>query len=159
MTIYTFERLPDDVRATGGVLIMPAISPDYDLTPALRQTERGLWSFSSYGDVVFLGLATLLLGTCDGKHVLGAGLTGFADADQRSGRQSGEPIPSLHEIPYRWEFAKSVNFGGHFGPSYPTFVERWIAPILVDEQPPPTASARGPYRIAESPDEVPLPVR
>jgi pimeloyl-ACP methyl ester carboxylesterase len=139
MTLFTLEKLPEPARATGGIMLLAAISPTYDFGPALAKTQRGLWSFSSWADAFFVGLGTLVCGTCDGKHRLAAGMTGFASATIASARHSarqkynGAP-PQLHEIPFRPTMLRQANLGGHFGPVNPLFVRRWIAPIVMGQE-------------------------
>ncbi len=167
MTAFTLERLPVSMRVTGGVMLVPALSSTYDLSPALEQTERGLWNFSSWGDACMLGLGTILLGTCDGKHRPAAGMTGFSEAVRHSCDSNGPDDPQLHEVPFRREMVRDRNCGGHFGPVNSRFVQHWIAPIVLGGNVPSphcvaravTASARGPSRIVESPGEAPQPVR
>ncbi len=167
MTAFTLERLPVGLRVSGGLLLVPALSGTYDLAPALHQTERGLWNFSSWGDALMLGLGTILLGTCDGKHRPAAGMTGFAPAVHESCARTGRAGPRLHEVPFRREMLRDRNLGGHFGPVNSKFVQRWIAPIVLGGDVPlmpcsdieVTASARAPFHTAESPDEAPQPTR
>ncbi len=161
MTAFTLERLPVGLRATGGLMLVPALSANYDLVPALNQTERGLWNFSSWADAFMLGLGTMLLGTCDGKHQSSAGMTGFATSVHESCNHIGEHQPRLREVPYRREMFHDRNFGGHFGPVSPKFVQHWLAPIVLggevrscsDSGTPLMASATAPSRTAESPPE------
>lgn len=159
MTVFTLEHLPADSRVTGGLMLVPAISEGYDLSPALHHTERGLWSFSSFGDVFMLGLGMLVLGTCDGKHCLSAGMRGFDAADSNVSSDSEETGARFHEVRYRQEFARTWNLGGHFGPTHPKFVQHWLAPILLGGDVPLNASAREPSRNVESLGEALLPVR
>ncbi|MBX3440153.1 MAG: alpha/beta hydrolase, partial [Planctomycetaceae bacterium] len=100
MTLFTLERLPAAVQVNGGIMLVPAISPDYNVSPALAATQRGLWSFSSWGDIFIVGLGTLLCGTCDGKHCPSAGMTGFSSSVRAAHRPHG-PGPVLHQVPFR----------------------------------------------------------
>ena len=159
MTLFALEQLPVGLRATGGLMLLPAISNGYDLSPALSQTERGLWCFHSNADAVALGLATIVLGTCDGFHRPSAGMTGFKATAHLPIHQNDDNTPALHEVPYRREMMQSWNLGGHFGPTSPAFVQTWIAPILMNQETPLTASARERSHTVESPDAAPLPVR
>lgn len=131
MTVFTLERLPVDVRVTGGLLLVPALSGEYDIAPAVARTERGVWDFCSWGDAFMLGFGTILLGTCDGRHRPAAGMTGFAASVHEACKLGGEAQPHLIEVPYQREMAQDWNLGGHFGPTSPSFVEHWIAPIVL----------------------------
>ncbi len=140
MTLFTLERLPDTVTINGGIMLMPAISPSYDVIPALAHTTRGLWNFSSWGDAIFVGLGTVLCGTCDGRHRLAAGMVGFSSGHQSRHKTENVPTcdgqPSLHETPFRPSMLGDGNLGGHFSPVNPRFVRRWIAPIVLGSEPP-----------------------
>ncbi|MGD9854242.1 MAG: hypothetical protein AB7U20_04745 [Planctomycetaceae bacterium] len=131
MTLFTLERLPGSICATGGILLVPAISPAYDIGPALARTTRGLWNFSSWGDFFIVGLGTLVCGTCDGKHRPSAGMVGFSPAVRPENRPGGHQRPTLHEVPYRPAMLRHGGLGGHFTLVNPVFVRHWIAPIVL----------------------------
>jgi pimeloyl-ACP methyl ester carboxylesterase len=126
MALLTAEFLPAGEHLTGIVLLAPAISSRYSCEPALERTERGIWSFFSAGDVWFLGLGTLVFGTCDGVHRPASGCIGFA---HRTGpNPAGER--QLRQVPYRWRMIAQFNLGGHFGCVNRVFVAETVAPIL-----------------------------
>ncbi len=129
MTILTLEKLSEEHPATGGILLGAAISPEYDLAPALRNTERGIWSFTSPRDSFFLKFGTRLLGTLDGKRTASAGAVGMRQplpkADQ--GNHQG---PRYVEIPWTPRLKTYGHNGGHFGYVHADFVRAWIAPIV-----------------------------
>ena len=77
MTVLTLERLPPEVNVTGAILLEPSISRRYDLSTALARTSQGIWSFYSWLDFLFEGVATSLAGTTDGKYGPAAGMIGF----------------------------------------------------------------------------------
>ena len=132
MIAYALAELPEDVRVTGGILIVPALSPTFDLTAALRQTQRGLWNFSSYGDIFLLGAGTTLVGTLDGRHSPSAGMLGFQRRPTEQHNVAAEAeLPPLIEVPYRFRMARQFNFGGHLSCVNPWFVHKWIAPIVM----------------------------
>ncbi len=126
MSLLTAEFLPAGLSLTGIVLLAPAMSSRYSCDAAMQRTERGIWSFYSAGDVWFLGLTTLVLGTFDGVHWPGSGCIGFA--------HRSEPGPAaqcqLRQIPYRLGMTSQFNLGGHFGCVHRVFVAETIAPIL-----------------------------
>lgn len=135
LTLFTLEQLPQSIAVTGGILLVPALSPAYDYSRALERTTRGLWNFSSRGDFLIVGLGTLLCGTCDGKHSLSAGMLGFsfrrpADRVPEAGR------PVLHEVPYRLSMLRHGNLGGHFTLVNPAFVRHWVGPIVLGGEAP-----------------------
>ena len=69
-------RLPKDAVECA-VLLSPALSPTYDLVPALRAVRREMVVFWSPLDVIVLGLGTRIFGTIDRIKTVSAGLVGF----------------------------------------------------------------------------------
>ncbi len=59
------------------ILLEAAVSPDYDLRPALRATRGPIVSFYSPGDVFMLHFGTTMFGTVDRYYEDAAGLVGF----------------------------------------------------------------------------------
>ena len=59
------------------ILLAPALSPDYDLTAALRAVARDMVVFWSPLDVFLLGLGTRVFGTADRVKTVSAGMVGF----------------------------------------------------------------------------------
>lgn len=128
MTLRVLESLPDKRTIAGAVLLGAAISPKYDCRPALQHVDRKIWNITSYADFLFLGMLTGIAGTLDGYHSLCAGMVGF-------GPQELSPIEAakFQELPYRWEYFWTGNLAGHFGYTAPRFVERYVAPLLLQE--------------------------
>ncbi|MCA9080448.1 MAG: hypothetical protein KDA58_07805 [Planctomycetaceae bacterium] len=130
MTLKTLALLPDDKKATGGILLGPSMSPWYDYQPALDRTTHGIWNFSSWGDVFFLAIGTTVAGTVDGYHSPCAGMTGFAKRHTAS--SASIEGPQLYERPYQLKYASRWNFAGHFGYVAAPFVRDEVAPLLID---------------------------
>lgn len=120
IAVFALEALPPDRRITAAVLLASALSPRYDLAAALSRTERGIWSFRSPFDALFLVLGTLLIGTIDGRHRIAAGNGGFAD----------DAGPQLHQVRYRASMMRAFHFGGHCGWTNRVFVAETIAPLV-----------------------------
>ena len=59
------------------MLLSPALSPTYDLAPALSAVRREMVVFWSPLDVIVLGLGTRIFGTIDRIKTVSAGLVGF----------------------------------------------------------------------------------
>lgn len=136
MTLFTLERLPVTTSATGGIMLVPAISPGYDVGPALARTTRGLWNFCSWGDAIMVGVGTILCGTCDGRHTLAAGMIGFSKRVRQANSSCGNERPVLHQVMYRPTMLRYANLAGHFTIVNPLFVKHWVAPIILGEPPP-----------------------
>jgi pimeloyl-ACP methyl ester carboxylesterase len=135
MALLATALLPPENRITGIILLAPAISPRFDLLPALGRTERGIWHFSSPLDCFFLGVGTVLLGTLDGRHTIAAGACGFGLPPTLTERQQDLYASQLHCRPYRLSMTSGFNLGGHFGCTNRVFVSEWIAPIIAETAP------------------------
>ena len=83
---WALELLPEDVRVENWFMFAPALSPDYDLSKALKHVHGKAYVFSSTLDAAVLDAGTTLFGTVDGVKGEAAGL-----ADSVSPR---EPTPS-----------------------------------------------------------------
>jgi hypothetical protein len=125
-TVWALEDLPDDVFVDAVVLIAPALSPDYDLSAALRHVRGNCHAFISADDNFILDWGTRTYGTIDGKNVDAAGHCGFvtpAGADEVE-------YAKLVQVPHRSAWAKYWNFGGHGGAMSPAFAKHVIAPLI-----------------------------
>jgi Serine aminopeptidase, S33 len=116
------------------VLLAPALSPQYDLTRALRAVRHELVVFWSPFDVVILGAGTRLFGTIDRVKTVAAGLVGFTPPPtaKRSDLQSTE-YEKLCQVRWRAPMAATGYFGGHFGPDSPLFLRKYVVPLLQTE--------------------------
>lgn len=132
MIAFTLEALDPSRQITSGVMLVPALSPNYDLSTAVSRTERGIWNFCSYGDVFFLGVGTLLCGTADGRHCIAAGNTGFARAVVERSRASDQA--AIRNVPYRWEMFRAGHTGGHLSVTTAEFASQEIAPLFLPRE-------------------------
>jgi pimeloyl-ACP methyl ester carboxylesterase len=114
------------------VLLAPAVSPAYDLAPALRAVRTEMVSFWSPRDRLVLGVGTSIFGTAGGEPEDSAGYVGF----DKPGEATREAYLKLRQIEWTPEMAKSFNFGTHLGPSMPAFVREYVAPLFLDEDRP-----------------------
>ena len=76
---YALEQLDSAAgeTVTSAAFVASGLSPGYDLSPAIRACERGLFALGSRLDLLTLGLGTTLLGTVDRCHRPAAGCVGF----------------------------------------------------------------------------------
>jgi pimeloyl-ACP methyl ester carboxylesterase len=124
MAIWTAEAMQGH-QVDGVVLLATTISPDYDLTPALRASRRGIVSFHSQRDSLFLGAGTFITGTMDGRHSSSAGRLGFHTPE------GGEAeYRKLYQVPWNPDMGKYGNTGTHISSGDPRFVARYVAPLL-----------------------------
>jgi alpha-beta hydrolase superfamily lysophospholipase len=128
IAVWALERLPDDVQVDAVVLVSPAMSPGYDLSPALARVRRKMLVFPSKSDRFVLGFGALLFGTMDRRYGRSAGLDGF----NQPARADAAQYAKLEQYPYRgkmfWDYG---NGGGHAWAMYPRFASAWLAPRLV----------------------------
>jgi len=77
VAVFALEALPLDEPVDVVILLAPALSPEYDLTAALRRTRLGIVNFYSPLDVGFLRAGTTVFGAVDREHGEAAGAVGF----------------------------------------------------------------------------------
>ncbi len=131
MIAYTLEALEPGRQISGGVMLVPALSPGYSLRVAVSRTERGIWNFCSHGDVLFLGLGTLVCGTTDGRHCIAAGNVGFSTKVIEEATAS--EYAALREVPYQWSMRKTGHWGGHLSVTVPEFIATHVAPLICEK--------------------------
>lgn len=125
-TVWALEQLPDDVFVDSVVMIAPALSPDYDLSKALRHVRGKMHAFSSTDDNFILAWGTRTYGTIDGKRVEAAGYLGFLKPDDADATQ----YDRLVQVKHQSSWSKHWNFGGHGGAMSPAFAKHVIAPLI-----------------------------
>jgi pimeloyl-ACP methyl ester carboxylesterase len=124
---YALEMLAEDVQVASVFLFAPALSPDYDLSAALRRVKGNMVVFSSQRDTIVLGQGTRLFGTIDGKRVEAAGLKGFV----RPETADEEQYRKLRHEPYQREWmGKYGNMGSHVCAMGGRFAREYVAPLL-----------------------------
>jgi pimeloyl-ACP methyl ester carboxylesterase len=128
LALLAAERLPPD-SLQRLVLLSAAVSPTYDLRPALRAIRSQLVAFYSHNDQLILHWGTSTFGTIDRHFGPSAGLTGF--------RVPRELIPEdlelyrkLVQIPWQPRMLRQGYVGTHSGTSMPAFLEAEVAPWL-----------------------------
>jgi pimeloyl-ACP methyl ester carboxylesterase len=128
VAVRALEAMPDEaVEAV--VLLSSALSPDYDLSRALKAVRRDLTLFWSPLDVIVLGAGTGIFGTIDGRKGVSAGLVGFRQPkglDEEAARQYAK----LKQVRWSPGMASTGYFGGHVGPDNPAFLKKYVLPLL-----------------------------
>jgi pimeloyl-ACP methyl ester carboxylesterase len=112
------------------VLLAAAVSPDYDLRPALRATRSEIVCFNSCCDLLFLDLGTSLFGTADRVYGPSAGLTGFrppADLDEEGRRLYDRVV----QVPWRPDHLLQFRGGLHHSACMPLYLANFVAPWLI----------------------------
>lgn len=130
IAILAAEKLPDDVRLTSVILLAVALSPDYDLRPALRHTQNGIFNYYSANDRFFLDAGTRVAGTIDRSHTSAAGSVGFRRPAGKSGDRA--LYDKLHQVAWESQMTWYGHWGDHFGWTNPGFVRRYLSPLIQD---------------------------
>jgi pimeloyl-ACP methyl ester carboxylesterase len=154
VAVLALEALPEGRQITSAILLAPAVSPDYNLTNALRKTQHGVWNFYSRHDVGFLKAGTLLMGTIDGRHTSAAGAVGFQmpwGLDEEDRRLYAT---HLRQQPYSRKMADSGHAGGHVGWANRQFVAEWLCPIMCAQMNAQPAVAAESHRVSRGRDDL-----
>jgi pimeloyl-ACP methyl ester carboxylesterase len=106
------------------ILLSPAVSPNYNLTPALRTTRLEIVSFHSRLDIPVLHWGTSLVGTADRYYTASAGLNGFTIPVATFEYQR------LKQIEWSPGKAWYGHLGGHLGNGMPLFLLYEVTPYL-----------------------------
>jgi hypothetical protein len=133
IAIWALEGLPPQIKIQTLLLMAPAISPQYDLSKALRHVEGNTYVFTSTLDTVVLDTGTSLFGTMDGVRTPAAGLTGFV---QPPGADP-EMYRKMIQHPYDRDWIKYGDYGDHIGAMSRRFSQAILAPLIVNADPPP----------------------
>ena len=135
IVVKALEGLPvSSVEAV--VLLAPAISPDYDLTRALRAVGREMVAFWSPLDLIVLGAGTWVFRTADRVRSIGAGLVGFRPPDPLDDEGRALYGSKLRQVRWRAAMASTGYLGGHVGPDSPAFLRKYVVPLLARPIPP-----------------------
>lgn len=128
IAVFALERLRGRPLIETLVMPCPALSPTYNLGPALRAVERA-YALVSPKDWGILGLGTQIFGTTDRQFCHAAGRVGFripADATAAD----VEAYERLREIPWSRELRRYGHHGGHTGWAGVPFLRAHLLPIL-----------------------------
>jgi len=125
IAVWALEQLPDDVRIESLLLLASALSPQYDLSKALRHVRGKAYTLSSEFDPV-LGFGTRMFGTIDGVRTDAAGRVGFKQPEGADEAQYAK----LVEIPYDRAWIPLRHIGDHIGPMMRPFAREVLAPLV-----------------------------
>jgi len=130
---WALELLPDQIKVESACMFAPALSPEYDLTKALRHVKGKLFVFSSPHDFVVLSTGTRMFGTMDGVRGDAAGLKGFVQPRTADAEQYKKIVPQ----PYQRSWAlRYGNVGSHICALRPKFARDYVARLLLTGKPP-----------------------
>jgi pimeloyl-ACP methyl ester carboxylesterase len=128
IALFACEKLRGRPLVETLILACPAVSPGYNLGPAMRSIKR-CYGLISRRDWLILGLGTGVFGTTDRSFSRAAGLRGFrlpgdaSDADL----QAYERIRQIHWSPV---LKAEGHFGGHVGWGSVPFLYRHLPDML-----------------------------
>lgn len=129
VSLAAAERLPSRTLERI-VLLASAVSPDYDLRPALRATRGEIVAYNSTWDCIYLDWGTSRFGTADRVYGPAAGLEGFrvpAELDD-----DGQHLyRRLVQVQWRLDHLLQLRGGLHHSTCMPPFLARSVAPWLV----------------------------
>jgi pimeloyl-ACP methyl ester carboxylesterase len=129
IAVWALERLPEGMNVQTLVLLASALSPDYDLSKALRHVRGKAYVFYSENDQVVLGAGTKLFGTIDGVKSEAAGLVGFREPHDSDKDQ----YKKLVQKPYYKGWIAFENIGNHVGCMSQPFAQNILAPMLIED--------------------------
>lgn len=132
VAVMAAEQLPENRRISSLILLAAALSPTYDLLPAMRRTRYGVFNYYSGLDAVFLRAGTTVAGTIDRSFGQAAGATGFeVPLTLASDGEWALYRAKLHQI--RWEPGMQLHghFGGHMDWTNRAFVKEYLAPLII----------------------------
>lgn len=133
VALLALEELPVGEFVDSALLLAPAVSPSFDLTPALQRVRRAIYNFYSGEDWVMLGAGTTLFGTADRTFGDSAGAVGF--------RRPVSVPPITHElyarklkqVPWTPRIGRYGADGGHIGWTSVAFARDYLRYIVLDE--------------------------
>jgi len=112
------------------VLMAPALSPAYNLAPALSAVGR-CTAFVSARDNMLLGPGTRLFGTIDRRRTRAAGMVGFTiPADASPGERAA--YERFAQVRWTPAFRALAVSGGHIGWLSEAFMRSVVVPLLLD---------------------------
>jgi pimeloyl-ACP methyl ester carboxylesterase len=125
----TLARLGGDTTVGQIILLAPAVSPEYDLRPALKHASV-IHVFYCRDDIFWEGIGPTIFGGYDGVHGSGAGRLGFSLVHLTEAEKQ-----KVVQHPYQAAW-KSLDYdGGHFNSLSAPFIAKVIKP-LIDAAPP-----------------------
>jgi pimeloyl-ACP methyl ester carboxylesterase len=131
VAVNALERLPEGVHVRTLVLLASALSPEYDLSAALRHVDGHAYSLHSRFDDWVLGHGTKAFGTYDRVYTEAAGKVGF------TAPPTADPAAyaKLTQFPYDPAWTRHGNGGDHVGPTNRRFARDVLAELIQGRPP------------------------
>lgn len=134
LAVLAMERLDPNRPITAAILLAAALSPEYNLAPALRRTTYGIYNLYSPYDNFYLAAGTSAFGTIDRKWTFAAGRVGFKMPQGLLAADADVYRTLLHQTVWRYEMLADGNAGGHLGWSDRRFVKTWVSRIILNHR-------------------------
>ncbi len=113
------------------ILACPALSPTYNLGPALRAVQR-CYALISRRDIWILGLGTRIFGTIDRRYLAAAGKVGFR-IPTGIPPEDVRAYERVSEIPWSPTLRRDGHYGGHTSWAGEAFLRRHLPDMLRGE--------------------------
>jgi pimeloyl-ACP methyl ester carboxylesterase len=124
VVVGALSRLSGPIEVGPVILLAPALSPGFDLRPALKHADI-IHVFYNSNDEFWQGWGPTIFGTYDGAHTDGAGRLGFSLATL-----SPEEKARVFQHPYQSTWNSLGNHGGHFDWMAEPFVGVVLKPLI-----------------------------
>lgn len=131
IAVFACEHLADKGVVDTLLLGCPALSPSYNLAPALRAVRR-CYALISHRDRFLLGIGTAIFGTTDRRFGSAAGRFGFS-FPPGAGPTDLRVYERLGQIQWIPSLRADKHYGGHTGWVSTAFLRRHLVPILHGE--------------------------
>lgn len=129
VAVFAAEVLPQGYKIESIVLLNGALSPTYNLGPALRNTQRGILNVYSEKDNVVLGWGTRIFGTTDRKFCKACGCVSFSKpADLNA--EDAAAYAKLEQLAWCEDMCACNHFGGHITSASEAFLAKYVAPWM-----------------------------
>ncbi len=150
IAVLALEALPPQNRIDQAILLAPALSPEYNLTRALRRTRAGILNLYSEKDVSLLKVGTTIMGAIDRERGPAAGAIGFALPEDLNARGRSVYAERLRQVRWQPRLKKLGASGTHLGWASRKFARMYLAKLVrLNEE-----AAR---RLANRPERRPQP--
>ncbi|MFQ5805205.1 MAG: alpha/beta fold hydrolase [Phycisphaerae bacterium] len=130
IAVLALEALPPGRQIDQAILLAPALSPDHDLSTALRRTRHGICNFYSTRDVSFLRVGTSLFGPVDRDFGTSAGAVGFKLPDGLSEADRELYAARLRQVRWNPRMKEVGASGSHLGWASRKFASDYLAPLI-----------------------------
>lgn len=127
---FVLEALPEGRTITSAHMLGSAMPCDYNLTAALKKTDRGIWNWYCKEDWLYLSTATGVFGTFCGGLGDCSGLAGYEEPKDLTAEGKRLYRTKLHEISWEEWWKSTGHKGGHWGTTRTEFAKQFLVPAL-----------------------------